>query len=134
MSHLLRKPRGDHGKIHDISPEDADWGYVGFGVYRLAAGESASEATGGREAILVLVEGKAELTASGTAFGEMGDRMSVFERKPPHCLYVPNDSDWSAVASRRSWSAPRGAAGPSSCGLGSSACVRTSCIMSSARS
>jgi hypothetical protein len=28
----------------------------------------------------------------------MGDRMDVFEKTPPHCLYVPNDSDWTAVA------------------------------------
>lgn len=28
----------------------------------------------------------------------MGDRMSVFERTPPHCLYVPQGSDWDATA------------------------------------
>ena len=28
----------------------------------------------------------------------MGDRMDVFERSAPHCLYVPNGSDWAAVA------------------------------------
>ena len=98
MSHLLRKPLGTSGKIHDISPKDAGWGYVGFSVYRLTSGETVSEATGGREAILVLVEGKASLAAGGQEFGELGDRLSVFERTPPHCLYVPNDSTWSAIA------------------------------------
>ncbi|MEM8554481.1 MAG: 5-deoxy-glucuronate isomerase [Pseudomonadota bacterium] len=104
MSPLLRKPTGETGKVHDITVESArgplspNWGYVGFGLYRLSPGETASEATGDREAILVLVEGKAELSAEGTAFGEMGDRMDVFDRTPPHCLYVPNASDWSAKA------------------------------------
>ena len=98
MADLLRKPVGVNGKVHDITPESAGWGYVGFGLYRLAVGQSAAEATGDREAILVLVEGKARLTAGGQDFGEMGERMSVFERTPPHCLYVPNGSDWAAVA------------------------------------
>lgn len=98
MADLLRKPSGTKGKVHDITPQSAGWGYVGFGLYRLAPGETAAEATGDREAILVLVEGKATLTAGGQNFGEMGDRMSPFEQTPPHCLYVPNGSDWQATA------------------------------------
>lgn len=98
MSELLRKPSGTSGKVHDITPASAGWGYVGFGLYRLAPGQSAAEATGDREAILVLVEGKARITAAGQDFGEMGDRMDVFERSPPHCLYVPDGADWSATA------------------------------------
>jgi hypothetical protein len=34
--------------------------------------------------------GKARVAAAGQDFGEMGDRMDVFEKTPPHCLYVPN--------------------------------------------
>ncbi|WP_113448130.1 5-deoxy-glucuronate isomerase [Rhizobium cremeum] len=98
MSSLLRKPSGTSGKVHDITPASAGWGYVGFGLYRLKAGERAAEQTGDTEVILVLVEGKAEITGSGKAFGELGDRMSVFERTPPHCVYVPAENEWSAVA------------------------------------
>jgi len=98
MSHLLHKPTGTSGKVHDITPEVAGWGYVGFGLYRLAKGEHATERTGDREAILVLVEGKARLSAAEKDFGDMGDRMSVFERRPPHCLYVPSGSEWDAEA------------------------------------
>ena len=61
MSDLLRKPTATSGKVHDITPETANWGYVGFGLYRLKPGESASEHTGDTEVILVLVEGKAEM-------------------------------------------------------------------------
>ncbi|MCJ9672242.1 MULTISPECIES: 5-deoxy-glucuronate isomerase [unclassified Neorhizobium] len=98
MTNLLRKPKGASGKVHDVTPKDAGWGYVGFGLYRLKPGESAAEKTGETEVILVLVEGRADISGGGKAFGELGDRMNVFERKPPHCVYVPAGSDWSAKA------------------------------------
>ncbi|RMF32850.1 MAG: 5-deoxy-glucuronate isomerase [Alphaproteobacteria bacterium] len=96
--HLLRKPSGTSGKVHDITPVSAGWRHVGFGLYRLSPGETVAEPTGDTEVILVLVEGKAELGAGDTAFGLMGDRLDVFERTPPACLYVPPASDWSARA------------------------------------
>ncbi len=98
MVELLRKPAGLNGKIHDITPASANWGFVGFGLYKLGAGDEAREVTGDREVILVLVEGKAQITAAGQAFGVLGERMDVFERTPPHCVYVPGGADWSAVA------------------------------------
>jgi len=98
MADLLRKPNGATGKVHDISPDDAGWSYVGFTLYRLQPGDRASEHTGSEEVILVLVEGKAAIQAAGQDFGVMGDRMNVFEKTPPHCVYVPGASDWSAVA------------------------------------
>ena len=104
MSELLVKPRGETGKVHDITVESArtgksaDWSYVGFGLYRLKAGESVGEATGTREVILVLVEGKAAISAAGGDFGTLGERMSVFEQKKPACVYVPNGAEWTAKA------------------------------------
>ena len=98
MANLLRKPTGTTGKVHDITPESAEWGYVGFGLYRLKPGETAAEQTGDTEVILVLVEGKAEVSSEDKNFGELGDRMNVFERKPPHCVYIPAGSSWSVKA------------------------------------
>lgn len=98
MTPLLRKPDGATGKIHDITPVKAGWDYVGFGLYRIAPGETVAEPTGGTEIILVLVEGRAEIGAGAESFGELGDRMDVFERTLPHCVYVPPGSDWSATA------------------------------------
>ena len=98
MSELLVKPNGTTGKVHDITAESAKWGYVGFGLYKLAEGEPAAEETGDREVILVLVEGKAEIIVDGTSFGVQGDRMTVFDRKKPHAVYVPNGSKWEAKA------------------------------------
>ncbi|MGR3290838.1 MAG: 5-deoxy-glucuronate isomerase, partial [Paracoccaceae bacterium] len=98
MSKLLLRPAGDTGKIHDITPDSAGWSYVGFAVHRLRAGDTVAAETGDTEVILVMVEGKANIQAAGQDFGELGDRMSVFERTPPHCLYVPNGSEWTATA------------------------------------
>ncbi len=98
MSSLQRKPFGKHGKVHDITPQSAGWRYVGFSLYHLRAGESASEQTGDREVILVTVEGKAAFKAADKDWGVLGERMSVFEKTPPHCLYVPNGQDWAAKA------------------------------------
>ncbi|WP_333694155.1 5-deoxy-glucuronate isomerase [Phaeobacter italicus] len=98
MSDLLRKPFGTHGEVHRITPESAGWRYVGFALHHLRAGETASDVTGDREVILVMVEGKANITGAGQDWGELGDRMNVFEKTPPHCLYLPNGSDWTAEA------------------------------------
>ncbi|MDZ4136992.1 MAG: 5-deoxy-glucuronate isomerase [Paracoccaceae bacterium] len=98
MINLLRKADRSAGKVHDITPQSAGWGYVGFTLYRLAPGETATEATGGREAILVLVEGRAQIRGAGQDFGEQGKRMSVFEKLPPAAVYIPSGSDWQATA------------------------------------
>lgn len=104
MGDLLRRPNGTSGKVHDITPAIArgalspDWGYVGFGLYRLAAGDNVAEATGDREAILVLIEGKAQIRCDTVDFGEMGDRMDVFEKTPPACAYIPGQNNWTATA------------------------------------
>ena len=98
MTDLLRKPTALQGKVHDITPETANWGYVGFGLYHLKPGERVEENTEDREVILVLVEGKARISAGGIDLGEMGDRISVFEKTAPHCAYVPGGTDWSGEA------------------------------------
>ena len=98
MPDLLKKPFGNRGKIHQITPESAGWRYVGFSLYHLRSGDTAAEATGDNEVILVMVEGKAKITGGGQDWGVMGARMNVFEKTPPHCLYLPNGSDWEAVA------------------------------------
>jgi 5-deoxy-glucuronate isomerase len=97
-SPLLKKPFGTHGKVHEITPASAGWRFVGFSLYRLRTGDTAAEATGGNEVILVLVEGKALVTAAGRDWGVLGDRMDVFEKTPPHSLYLPNGTEWSATA------------------------------------
>ena len=102
-SPLLVRPRAASGLVHDITVESArtslspDWSYVSFHLHRLTPGEMASAATGDREAILVMVSGRARMRAGGAELGEVGERMSPWEGKP-HALYVPGGSDWSAEA------------------------------------
>lgn len=95
---LLQKPKAKHGLIHEITPQSAGWTYVGFAAHRLSKGQTVSLDTEEREAILVLVEGMANISAQGFEFGELGARMNVFDRTPPASVYVPNDSKWSVTA------------------------------------
>ncbi len=94
MSRLLIKPDSKPGKIHNISPQKAGWGYVGFDLYLLEEGQSIRQETFDREVILVLVEGHAEIIADGKKFGVLGDRLDVFEKSPPHCVYVSSETKW----------------------------------------
>lgn len=98
MADLLRRPHGDHGETHRITPEVAGWRYVGFALHRMRAGETLSGATEGRETLFVMVEGRAGFVGAGRDWGVLGDRMNVFERTPPHCLYLPAGSDWNVEA------------------------------------
>jgi 5-deoxy-glucuronate isomerase len=97
-SPLLRRPFGSHGKVHEITPATAGWRYVGFSLYRLRPGDVVTEATGANEVILVLVEGRARIAGADQDWGTLGERMDVFEKTPPHALYLPNGSNWTATA------------------------------------
>ncbi len=98
MPDLLLRPFGTRGKVHEVTPQTAGWRYVGFGLYRLRAGDTASEVTGSNEVILVVVEGKVRIEGAGQDWGVLGERMDVFEKTPPHSLYLPNGTDWTATA------------------------------------
>ena len=86
-----------NGRVIRVTPESAGWTYVGFDLHRLAAGESAGAETGDREVCLVLISGRAAISAGGMAFGAIGERMSPFEGKP-WSLYVPPGAAWSVTA------------------------------------
>jgi 5-deoxy-glucuronate isomerase len=97
MPKLLVKPDGDHGRIVRVTPQSAGWTYVGFDVVKLHPGERTEEATGDREVCLVLVAGKARVTAGDLDAGVIGERLSPFDGKP-HSVYVPAGSRWSVAA------------------------------------
>ncbi len=99
MSHLLRRPTRNRGKIHDISASDAHWKYVGLGIYCLKQGDKINEFTGENEAIVVIIEGKIELVVNEyPSFGVLGGRMNVFDKKPPHSIYIPRNHNWNGIA------------------------------------
>jgi len=107
MTDLLRKPTATAGRVHHITPAAArgpqspDWAYVGFSLYHLAPGQTASERSDTNETILVLVEGKAHIACDERDFGEMGARLDVFDKTPPHAAYVPAQQTWLARATTR---------------------------------
>lgn len=45
-----------------------------------------------------MVEGKASVQGGGVDFGEISERMSVWERTPPHAVYIPHGSECMATA------------------------------------
>ncbi len=95
---LVRPSKPDaSGRVTHVTPESAGWTYVGFDVYRLKAGASASAKTEGREACLVFLSGKAEVATGGKALGAVGGRASPFDGKP-WSVYVPAQSDWTVTA------------------------------------
>jgi 5-deoxy-glucuronate isomerase len=97
-SHLLKRPTGDQGLIHHVTPASAGWRYIGFDVHRLRPGDVAEGVTGAEEAIIVVVEGKTAFTGAGQDWGVIGGRMSPFEWVPPHAIYLPPGESWRAVA------------------------------------
>ena len=95
MSKLLLPPQACPGLIQSVTPESAGWTYVGFDLWKLTPGMVAEgRVSMGREAILVVIEGRGRMQAAGQDWGLMGDRLSVFERSAPHCLYLPQGQDW----------------------------------------
>lgn len=97
MSRLLVKPAPGPGRIVNVTPQSAGWTYVGFEVHRLASGQRAGGMTGDREVCLVLISGRARISAGGVDFGVVGGRASPFEGKPDS-VYAPGGADWSAAA------------------------------------
>lgn len=100
MSELLvrTQPRNSEGKVIDITPQTAGWRYVGFKVFKLQPGETLARATDDREVCLVLVSGRATVTAQGQVYENIGARMSVFEKNRPFAVYCPNDSHYEVTA------------------------------------
>jgi 5-deoxy-glucuronate isomerase len=95
--HLRQSAPDRAGRVLHVTPESAGWTYVGFDLYRLAAGQTASAATEEREVCLVLVSGRARIIAGESDFGIVGERMSPFEGKP-YAVYVPAGAKWRVVA------------------------------------
>jgi 5-deoxy-glucuronate isomerase len=79
------------GQTLQITPASAGWTYVGFEVYKLAAGQKWQRDTGGQEMCVVLMHGKADVATAHKSFHNIGSRMSVFEKIPPYSVYVPSN-------------------------------------------
>jgi 5-deoxy-glucuronate isomerase len=91
MSRLLIHPQplDAEGRVHRITPQSAGWRFVGFEVFRLSVGQRIDlTIPAGREACLVFVSGRAEITADGARLGKIGSRRSPFDGSP-WSIYLP---------------------------------------------
>ena len=97
MSNLRLRPTAKSGHVTHVTPETAGWTYVGFDLHKLAKGETVTGHDGARETCLVLISGRARISATGKDFGLLGERMSPFDGKPSS-VYVPADAEWAVTA------------------------------------
>ncbi len=88
MSTLLIKAQ-KAVQVHSITPETAQWEYVGFEVHDLEAGQQLSIQQTGRELCLVLMSGSADVTAKNQKWQNIGGRSDIFSDQPPAAVYIP---------------------------------------------
>ena len=86
---LLVKGQPQGREIVSVTPQSADWKFVGFAAYRLAAEERIRFDTAEREICIVVLRGVVSVQASDHAWKEIGERDSVFDQVSPYSVYVP---------------------------------------------
>jgi 5-deoxy-glucuronate isomerase len=85
---LVRPTDSADGVRHKITPESAGWTYVGFESRAIDKSGCATLNTGEREICVVVLTGKARVTADGFDSGVIGERADVFSGLP-WSVYAP---------------------------------------------
>jgi 5-deoxy-glucuronate isomerase len=90
MSRLRKHaaPPGPDGLILSVTPESAEWAYVGFEVLALDAGGSAQRDTGEREVCVVVISGLAHVHSRHGEWRELGGRPDPWSGRPD-AAYLP---------------------------------------------
>ncbi len=91
-------PRDETGAVMEVTPKSAGWSYVGFKVLQLAPGESANGGEAGREACIIVLSGRCDVSVGDETFEDIGARMSVFEDVAPAAVYAPADAAFKITA------------------------------------
>ena len=89
MTSLLVKPNARYGTVIDITPENADWSFVGFKVVKFKAQETHEFETNDREFCLVPITGTFDAQLSDSRFDAVGGRENLFDQELTEHLYVP---------------------------------------------
>jgi len=87
VSLLVKAAR--QGREIVAAPASGGLRYVGFGAYRLAAGERLTAPAGPREVCAVVLSGVVSVRAGPVAFERIGRRAGPFEDLPPFAVYAP---------------------------------------------
>jgi 5-deoxy-glucuronate isomerase len=80
-----------------VTPDSANWRYVGFEVLRLQQGHGKERDTGGREVCLVFVQGTCDVSAAGQEWRGLGGRPSPFDGRPD-AVYLPPGTRYEVTA------------------------------------
>ena len=102
LIHTRAVPAARSGTQVSVTPRQAGWEYVGFGVRQIGRGERWSSRTGRHEACLVLLSGLASVSWSpdGPRPVRLGPRRDVFSDYP-HALYLPPGTTFEVRGLRR---------------------------------
>ena len=92
MSSLL--VRGEGGRVA-ITPASAGWRYVSFSTARVGKGARFVVATEESEVCIVILGGRCSVRIGVVNWPEVGERETPFDG-PPHVLYVPPGTEFSA--------------------------------------
>lgn len=100
MSVLLSKqqPIAKNGQIQSITPQNANWEYVGFQAYLLKPKQQLTLHSEANELCLVFVAGQGSVETDGQTFNHLGNRQTPFEKIPPYALYIPPHKQVDIVA------------------------------------
>lgn len=99
MQTLLRRPRPRDplGRIHNITPRNAEWEFTGFELFRLRPGETVQQRNQECEICAVLLSGTATFHVDGTVLARDVHRASPFDGGP-WAIYAPLGADWGLIA------------------------------------
>ena len=86
---LVVKPKKDSKQIVSVTPESAGWRYISFSAHRLAPGESLTFSHDSNELCVVILSGIVSARTKDHDWGQIGQRMSVFEDAAPYAVYIP---------------------------------------------
>ncbi|WP_218397388.1 5-deoxy-glucuronate isomerase [Alteromonas lipotrueae] len=91
MSHLHIRPKeaGADKRIINITPESANWQFVGFEVVMLEADDTLVVNTQNTELCAVIISGVADVTTQEQLFSNIGHRASAFDGIAPYAVYAP---------------------------------------------
>ncbi|RJS94771.1 5-deoxy-glucuronate isomerase [Salinisphaera sp. Q1T1-3] len=95
---LLLNPVRDAEQTLDTASADKPLDYVRFRHRQLAEGARYADDSGDQELCIVILSGRANITAGDQHFENIGERMSVFEQIPPYAVYMPNDTAFTIEA------------------------------------